>query len=144
MHLHSHRGNLVAQLRAPSLDYGNQQLAPTDAAASATCTAALESVGLLKEATQSLLHDLATRPELAMAVAVPYLKLCGFVVAGWLMAKSSAVAAASLSGPDADFHAAKLRTALFFAEQMLPNALMLARVVRRGALSVVETDSRLV
>ncbi len=79
-----------------------------------------------------------------MAVSVPYLKLCGFVVAGWLMAKSAAIAAKNANGADADFYAGKLRTALFYAEQMLPNALMLSRVVQRGALSVVETDAMLV
>ncbi len=121
-----------------------QQLARQDPTTSAIRDAALEAVGLLQAATVSLLKDLATRPELAMAVSVPYLKLCGFVVAGWLMAKSAAIAAKNANGADADFYAGKLRTALFYAEQMLPNALMLSRVVQRGALSVVETDAMLV
>src|SRR5690349_3707625 len=70
-----------------------QQLKPKHASAAATCAAALEAVGLLKDATESLLRNLATRPELALAVSVPYLKLTGFAAAGWLMAKSAAVAA---------------------------------------------------
>jgi 3-(methylthio)propanoyl-CoA dehydrogenase len=90
-----------------------------------------------------LLRNLASRPELALAVSVPYLKLAGFAVAGWLMAKSATVAAAAQKG-DAEFYGAKLRTALFFAEQMLPNSLALARVVQRGAASVVETDPQLI
>jgi len=77
-------------------------------------------------------------------VSVPYLQLCGFVVGGWLMARASAIAAANLKGVDAEFYSAKLRTALFYAEQMLPNALSLARVVRNGGPSVVETDSALI
>jgi len=75
-------------------------------------------------------------------VSVPYLKLTGFTAAGWLMAKSAAVAAEH-SG-DAEFYGAKLRTAFFFAEQMLPNALALARIVQQGAASVVETDPQLI
>ena len=137
------RGAAISQLIA-DMSHDLQQPAPADAAASAAWAAALEAVGLLKDATQSLLRNLGSRPELALAVSVPYLKLCGFVAAGWLMAKSGAVAAAALKGPDADFYAAKLRTVLFFAEQMLPHALMLARVVQRGAPSVVETDATLV
>ena len=35
---------------------------------------------------------LATRPDAGMAVSVPYLKLCGYVVGGWLLAKSAALA----------------------------------------------------
>lgn len=120
-----------------------QQLKPQDASAASTCAAALEAVGFLKDATESLLRNLASRPELALAVSVPYLKLAGFAVAGWLMAKSATMAAAAHEG-DAEFYGAKLRTALFFAEQMLPNALALARVVQRGAASVVETDPQLI
>jgi 3-(methylthio)propanoyl-CoA dehydrogenase len=120
-----------------------QQLEPQDASAATTCAAALEAVGFLRDATESLLRNLASRPELALAVSVPYLKLAGFAVAGWLMAKSATVAAAAQKG-DAEFYGAKLRTALFFAEQMLPNSLALARVVQRGAASVVETDPQLI
>jgi 3-(methylthio)propanoyl-CoA dehydrogenase len=127
--------DMASELQA--LDAGN-------AATGATRTAAVEAVGLLRDATQSLLANLASRPELALAVSVPYLKLCGFVTGGWLMARSSAIAAAKLTGPDAEFYSAKVRTALFYAEQMLPNALLLARVVQRGGPSVAETDSALV
>jgi hypothetical protein len=119
-----------------------QQLKPKDVSAAATCAAALEAVGFLKDATESLLRNLASRPELALAVSVPYLKLTGYTVAGWLMAKSAAVAAEQTG--DAEFYCAKLRTAVFFAEQMLPNALALGRIVQRGAASVVETDAQLI
>src|SRR5690348_8772288 len=81
----------------PQLDAGNP-------ATDATRTAALEAVGLLRGATQALLAHLASRPELALAVSVPYLKLCGFVTGGWLMARSSAIAATKLTGPDAEFY----------------------------------------
>ena len=40
--------------------------------------------------------------------------------------------------------AKKVRTALFYAEQMLPDALALARVVQRGGPSVTQTDSALI
>jgi len=121
----------------PQLDAGNP-------ATDATRTAALEAVGLLRGATQALLAHLASRPELALAVSVPYLKLCGFVTGGWLMARSSAIAASKLTGPEAEFYSAKVRTALFYAQQMLPNALVLARVVEHGGASVAETDSALI
>ncbi len=121
-----------------------QQLAADHPSTAATRSAALEGVGLLRDATQALLVYLATRPELALSVSVPYLELCGFVVGGWLMAKSSAIAASRMKGADAEFYSAKVRTALFYAEHLLPSALMLARVVQRGGPSVAETDSALV
>jgi 3-(methylsulfanyl)propanoyl-CoA dehydrogenase len=101
-------------------------------------------VELLSDATRSLLKALASGPERALAVAVPYLKLCGFVAGGWLMARSASLAAAKLSGSDRDFYAAKLHSARFYAEQVLPTALAHARIVTSGATSVTESDAALI
>jgi acyl-CoA dehydrogenase len=109
-----------------------------------TQQAALEAVGLLKDATQSLLKALSSRPDAAMAVSVPYLMLCGYTMGGWLLAKSSAIAAKNLQGPDKAFYESKLHTARFYADQLLPNTLALARVVTSGAESVVDTDAALI
>jgi 3-(methylthio)propanoyl-CoA dehydrogenase len=115
-----------------------------DPAAEATRRAALEGVALLARATQALGKALATRPEIAQGVSVPYLKLCGYVAGGWLMAKSAALAAAQLGGTEREFYSAKLATANFYAAQVLPIAAGLARVVEAGGASVVETDAALV
>jgi 3-(methylthio)propanoyl-CoA dehydrogenase len=120
-------------------------LSANDAVVSATRKAALESVGLLKGATGALLEMMGSpRPDRAMAVAVPYLKLCGYVVGGWLMARAAAIAGKHKDGADGDFYSSKLRTALFYAEQVLPVTIGLARIVTSGANSVVETDAALV
>ncbi len=112
--------------------------------ASHTQKAALEAVGLLKDATQSLLKALSSRPDAAMAVSVPYLMLCGYTMGGWLLAKSSAIAAKNLQGPDKAFYESKVHTARFYADQVLPNTLALARVVTSGAESVIDTDAALI
>jgi len=119
-------------------------LTTSNAAVSATRTAALEAVDLLKESTASLVKAIAQRPDTAMAVSVPYLMLSGYVIGGWLMAKAAALAADQLNGPDRSFYDSKIHTARFYAEQVLPHALALARVVRSGAASVVETDAALI
>jgi hypothetical protein len=120
-------------------------LSADDPVVGATRKAALESVGLLKGATGALLEMMASpRPDRAMAVAVPYLKLCGFVMGGWLMARAAAIAGKHKDGADRDFYSGKLRTALFYAEQVLPVTIGLARIVTGGANSVVETDAALV
>jgi acyl-CoA dehydrogenase len=111
---------------------------------SPTQKAALEAVGLLKGATQSLLEALSSRLDAAMAVSVPYLMLCGYTMGGWLLAKSSAIAAKNLQGPDKAFYQSKIHTARFYADQVLPNALALARVVQSGAESVIDTDATLI
>jgi alkylation response protein AidB-like acyl-CoA dehydrogenase len=119
-------------------------LPASDATVKAVQRAALEGLDSLSEASQSLGKSLVSAPDRALAVAVPFLKLCGFVLGGWLMAKSAAVAASKQSGADRDFYAAKLRTARFYAEHMLPMALAHARIVTNGAASVTETDAALI
>ena len=119
-------------------------LAIQDPEVEATRRAALEAVGQLGAATQALLRSLATRPDVGMAVSVPYLKLCGYVTGGWLLAKSAAIAAAQVAGAEREFYAAKIRTARFYAAQVLPQAAALARVVQEGGASVIETDAALI
>ena len=105
---------------------------------------ALEALGLLRESTETLLRSLATSPDRAFAVSVPFLELSGIVLGGWLMAKSGALAAARLrQGGDREFLEGKVRTARFYADHVLPQAHALARVVKNGAASVVETDAAL-
>ena len=137
------RGSAMGALLA-DMEHELQALATADAAVEATRKAVLEAVGWLKNSTQSMLKALAMRPDTGMAVSVPYLRLCGYVIGGWLMAKSAAAAAAKTSGSEHEFYAAKIRTAAFFAAQVLPIALGLSRVVDAGAASVVETDAALI
>jgi hypothetical protein len=49
-----------------------------------------------------------------------------------------------VSGPERDFYAAKLRSARFYAEQVLPAGLAQARIVMTGAASVTETEAALI
>ena len=116
----------------------------SEPAVDAARRAALDAVALLRGATQSLLHALASRPDTAMAVSVPYLKLCGYVIGGWLLARSAAIAAGQRGGTEREFYTAKVHTAAFYAAQVLPIAGALARVVQAGGASVVETDVALI
>ncbi len=121
-----------------------EALRAANPAVEAVRRAALEGVALMARSTQSLGKALATNPTLAQAVSVPYLRLCGYAAGGWLLAKSAALAAAGVGGPEREFYAAKLQTAGFYAAQVLPIAAGLARVVEGGAASVAETDSALI
>jgi hypothetical protein len=120
-----------------------EALETSNEAARAARAAALEAVGLLRESTQSLLQALGTTADGALAVAVPFLKQTGLTVGGWLMAKAAAISAGKLAGADPEFHVAKLQTARFYAENVLPGALALARVVKSGAPSITATDPAL-
>lgn len=108
--------------------------------------ASIEGLTVLRDATVSLLYEFGIEPARAYAVSVPYLHLCGRVLGGALMARSAAIAARRLAegAPDAKFYRAKLQSARFYAEHLLPESLSLARTVKSGGASVVESDSELI
>ncbi|HUG72051.1 MAG TPA: acyl-CoA dehydrogenase [Steroidobacteraceae bacterium] len=113
--------------------------------AKAARNGATEGLTTLRDATESLLRMHAESPPLALAVAVPYLKLCGLVISGCLMARAAMLAEAALAANAGDvFYQAKLVTCRFYADQVLPEALGLARVVKGGAASVTEARSELI
>jgi len=106
--------------------------------------AVLEGIDVLEAATRCLLGLLGADAARAGAVAVPYLKLCGFTLGGWLMARTAAIAAAKTSGTEGELYAGRLQAARFYAEQILPNALALARIVECGSSSVAAAEDRLI
>ena len=74
---------------------------------------------------------------------MPYPQLCGLVLGRRWRAASVIAEAALQKGPQDPFYAAKLQTGLFYAEQLLPGTLGLARIVKSGAGSVADADSAL-
>jgi hypothetical protein len=103
-----------------------------------------ELIGLLREATDAIAALYSNAPEQAAAVSVPYLKLCGTAIGGWLMARAASIAAKKLDGADREFYAGKLASARFYAAQILPGVLALHRTVCCGFASVVEADGSLI
>ncbi len=84
-------------------------------------------------------------PAWALAVSVPYVKLCGVVLGGWLMANAASAAAGLLdAGRDRDFARAKLQTARFYVTHVLPQVHALAAVIDGGADAVTGCDPALV
>ena len=59
---------------------------------------------------------------------------------GWLLARSAAIAAAGRGAAGKDFYQAKIRTAHFYARQVLPLAIGIAKIVEEGATSVLEAE----
>jgi alkylation response protein AidB-like acyl-CoA dehydrogenase len=114
-------------------------------AAKAARNAATEALTTLRDATEAVLRMHAEAPAQALAVSVPYLTLCGVVVAGALMARAATVAEAALAeSADEAFYQAKLQTCRFYAEQVLPAAAGLARVVKAGSACVTDARSELI
>src|SRR5262249_51096231 len=74
------------------------EAANSNPAAEEVRRAALDGLSVLEQATRAVLTQGAKHPDLAAAGAVPYLKLAGFALGGWLMARAAARAAAGAGG----------------------------------------------
>jgi hypothetical protein len=107
----------------------------------------LNAIGLrLAAATASLqsaidwvVQTYSTNTRVAHAGSVPYLKLWGLCVGGWQLARAAKVATEKLHAGDGDpsFMRAKVATARFYAECLLPQAEALAQSVVSGSATVL-------
>ncbi|HSN42252.1 MAG TPA: acyl-CoA dehydrogenase, partial [Burkholderiales bacterium] len=102
-------------------------------------TAAIDAV---EEATGWLVATYPQDATAAAASAVPYLKLFGTVAGGWQMARAALIAQSRLDAGegDAGFYRAKLVTARFYADHILPQAAALRDMVVHGPASVLAFD----
>jgi alkylation response protein AidB-like acyl-CoA dehydrogenase len=92
-----------------------------------------ESVVGLREATDWLLANGLADPVNALAGATPYLRMCGIVTGGWLLARSALAAQRRLDAGDASaLLEQKIVTARFYCDQLLPQAAGLVAAVTAG------------
>ena len=77
-----------------------------------------------------------------LTAAVPYLHLAVTVAGGWQMARAAGVAAAKLAAGegDATFYRAKIASARFYADQLLPQAAACAATVMAGSSGLMDLD----
>ena len=78
----------------------------------------------LTAAVEFVVANTKRDPNAVFAGSVPYLKLAGIVLGGWQMARALLVAAQKRT-EDPSFYGAKIATAQFYAEHVLPQAVAL-------------------
>ena len=86
------------------------------------------------DATEWLAANAKTSLSGVLTAAVPYLHLAVTVSGGWFMGKAALVAAGYLDKGEGDqtFYRAKIATAHFYADQLLPQAASYAETVKAG------------
>jgi alkylation response protein AidB-like acyl-CoA dehydrogenase len=92
---------------------------------------------LLEDATRLIRECAASQPEEAGAAAVDYMRLFALTSLGYLWARAAEV---SLPKSNQDFHRAKLATARFYMQRILPDAASLHARITSGAGPVMELD----
>jgi alkylation response protein AidB-like acyl-CoA dehydrogenase len=106
----------------------------------ATIRGALQTaVGELVTAAQWLSDNFAADPDTPGAVSVNFLMLMGTVAGGWQMARAALAAVEQLAAgaEDKSFFTAKIVTANYFAEQVLPLASAYRAGVEAGSGSIM-------
>jgi alkylation response protein AidB-like acyl-CoA dehydrogenase len=123
---------LLAGMRESALELARS----TDPQVTAIGMAFAASIEALDAATAWMLQALASQPDAALASSVDYLMLTGYVCGGWQMGRAALAAAREIAAnQDPDFHRAKLATAGFYADKVLPKANALVETIRSGASS---------
>jgi acyl-CoA dehydrogenase len=132
----------IARMRETQLALG-----PADGEDFAAIRAGLaQGVAALDAAVDWVLQTSRDDQKAAHALAVPVLHLFGVVAGGWQMARAALAAHLALaSGHNADpgFLRAKIATAHFYADHILPRAEALRQTVLHGATSVLALDEAL-
>jgi hypothetical protein len=93
----------------------------------------LDAADAVEEASDWLLGHLASSPNDALAGSVPYLRMWGITLAGWLLGRSAAAAADRPAGFDGMFLDSKVVVERFFAAHALPQVRGLLPAVTAGA-----------
>jgi alkylation response protein AidB-like acyl-CoA dehydrogenase len=99
--------------------------------------------GALQLSTAQIAQSGLKDPEEAGAAAVDYLRLLGLVAMGYMFARSAEIAATRLeagANGEADFYAAKLTSARFFMERVLPQATGLYLSIKAGKASMMALE----
>lgn len=129
-------GELIDELKAFESEL-NQQSGELTRIAS-HFSRALEAI---EDTTKWYLANVANQPNLAGAIGVNYQMLVGNVACGWLMARSAIAAQKQIdAGSNDNFYANKIKTAVYFAEQILPRSEGLQTIVKTGADSIMSID----
>ena len=117
---------------------------PVPAAVESLRLAVLAALATYERTATGYLQAMTADPRVLGAVSVPFLRLSGLVLGGWLQVRAATRAANLLAaGGDADFFKGKLQSARFYTEHLLPLADGYAGVIGRGAAAVVDADPAL-
>ncbi len=131
-------GGAVAKAIAAQIADLEGVLAARDSAA---CKVMAQRLKTAREAflqvVDFVLANVKSNPNAVFSGSVPYLFLTSHLVAGWQMARSLVVAEDRLkAGEDGDFMTAKIATARFFGDHILPRTASLRDTILQGGESV--------
>ena len=135
----SRDGGQLARAIAAQIESTEALLAGRDSLAAKAVLKRLSAARLdFLDSVAFIVANARSSPNAAYAGSVPYLMLAGNLVAGWQMARAMIAAEDLLdAGQDVSFMKAKIATARFYAEHVLPRTGGLRDAIVEGADSVM-------
>jgi alkylation response protein AidB-like acyl-CoA dehydrogenase len=122
------------------------ELASADGDLAAIGTALSEGLVSVREATDWIFEHGLANPADALAGATPYLRMLSLLTGAWLLGKGARAARTVLdegtAGGDDGFLEAKVTTARFFAEQLLPAVRGLVPAVTGGSAILYDIEPK--
>ncbi|MCP5236244.1 MAG: acyl-CoA dehydrogenase [Zoogloeaceae bacterium] len=117
-------------------------LARGDESLKAIGKALADGVNAVETAVGYIVENYGSELKAVHVGAVPFLKLLGIVAGGWQMARAARIASQRLAAGegDAGFYRAKVVTARFYADHVLPQAAALAHTVTAGSSAALALD----
>ncbi len=102
-----------------------------------------KAIGALAETTNWMISNAKSNTDAIAASAVPYLRIFSTVAGGYMLARMAYAAHEALltDGANADYYNAKLMTARFFAEALLPQIYGLMTPVMGGHKTVMQISN---
>jgi len=102
-----------------------------------------KAFGALQLSTATIAEKGMKDPEEAAAAATDYTRLMGLVAMGYCFAKSAFIARDALAGGsgEAEFYKAKLATARFYFDRILPQATAAFLAIKSGKASMMELEA---
>jgi alkylation response protein AidB-like acyl-CoA dehydrogenase len=101
-----------------------------------------QAFGALQQATAQIARQGLNDPEEAGAAATDYLRLLGMVAMGYCFARATRIATARIAegSEDAAFYKAKIATASFFFDRILPQTTASFLAIKAGKQSMMSLD----
>ncbi len=129
-------GGAVAKRIAKQIETTETQLATHASDAALMMLSHLKPARLaFEEVVEYVLQNAKQDIKAVFGGSVTYLKLAGLTLSGWQMARTLLIAE-ELANEDPEFYAAKVTTAIFFAQQLLTQVPGLAVAVTQGGKSL--------
>ena len=102
-----------------------------------------KNFGRLQQVTAWLAEQGMKNPDEAGAASVEYLRMFGFVSMGYMWAQMAKIGLEKQNGEEADFYKAKVKTARFFMQRLLPQCGGLMSSIMAGSAPIMDFEDEL-